>query len=62
MKTCMIRFLKDRMSSISPDLYEEILKPNKSHTNRIVQIVPCKTTLSFLIFTIVEAVVRRYSS
>ena len=24
----MIRFLKDRMSSISSDLYEEILKPN----------------------------------
>ena len=41
----MIRFLKDRMSSISSDLYEEILKPNKSHTNRIIQIVPCKTTL-----------------
>ena len=42
----MIRFLKDRMSSISSDLYEEILKPNKSHTNRIIQIVPCKTALS----------------
>ena len=39
----MIRFLKDRMSSISAELYEEILKPNKSHTNRIIQIVPCKT-------------------
>ena len=42
----MIRFLKDRMSSISSDLYEEILKPNKCHTNRIIQIVPCKTALS----------------
>ena len=41
----MIRFLKDRMSSISSDLYEEILKPNKSHTNRIIQIAPCKTAL-----------------
>ena len=39
----MIRFLKDRMSSISTDLYEEILEPNKSHTNRIIQIA-CKTT------------------
>ena len=41
----MIRFLKDSMSSISSDMYEEILKPNKSHTNRIIQIVPCKTAL-----------------
>ena len=41
----MIRFLKDRMSSISSDLYEKTLKPNKSHTNRIIQIVSCKTTL-----------------
>ena len=40
-----MRFLKDRMSSISSDLYEEILKPNKSNTNRIIQIVPCKTAL-----------------
>ena len=47
-KICMIRFLKDRMSSISSDLYEEILKPNKSHTNRIIQIVPCKTALTVL--------------
>ena len=39
----MIRFLKDRMSPISSDLYEEILKLNKSHTNCIIQIVPCKT-------------------
>ena len=31
----MIRFLKDRMSSISSYLYEEILKPNKSYKNRI---------------------------
>ena len=42
----MIRFLKDRMSSISSDLYEEILKSSKSHTSRIIQIVPCKTTLT----------------
>ena len=41
----MTKFLKDRMSSISSDLYEEILKPNKSHTNRIMQIVQCKNTL-----------------
>ena len=41
----MIRFLKDRMSSISSDLYEEILKLNKSHANRIIQIVPCNTVL-----------------
>ena len=45
LKTCMIWFLKDQMSSISSDLYEEILKPNKSHTNYITEIVPCKTTL-----------------
>ena len=41
----MIRFLKDWVSSTSPDLYEEILKPIKSHTNHITQIVPCKTAL-----------------
>ena len=35
----MIRFLKDRMSSIYSDLYEDTLKSNKSHTNRIIQIV-----------------------
>ena len=40
----MIQFLKDRMSSISSDLYEEILKPNNSHTNWIIQIILCKTT------------------
>ena len=39
----MIQFLKDQMNSISPD--EEILKPNKSHTNCIIQIVLCKTAL-----------------
>ena len=33
------------MSSISSDLYEEILKSNKSHANHITQIVPCKTAL-----------------
>ena len=33
------------MSSISSDLYEEILKPNTSHIIVIIQIVPCKTTL-----------------
>ena len=42
---CMIRFLKDCVSSFSSDLYEEILKPSKAHTNHIIQIVPCKTTL-----------------
>ena len=31
------------MSSISSDLYEELLKSNKSHTNHIIQIVSCKT-------------------
>ena len=39
----MIQFLKDRMSSISSDLYEETLKPNKSNTNHIIQIIMCKT-------------------
>ena len=33
------------MSSIASDLYEEILKPNKSHANCIIQTVSCKTTL-----------------
>ena len=33
------------MSFIPSDLYEEILKLNKSQTNCILQIVPCKTTL-----------------
>ena len=42
----MIQFLKDRMSSIFSDLYKEILKPNKSHTNHIIQIVPCKGGLT----------------
>ena len=32
------------MSSITSDLYGEILKPNKSHRNRIIEIVLCKTT------------------
>ena len=41
----MIGFLRDRMSSITPDLYEEILKSNKSHTNHIIEIVPYKTAL-----------------
>ena len=42
----MIQFLKDTMSSISSDLYEAILKPNKSHTNRIIHIVRCKTAFN----------------
>ena len=33
------------MSSITSDLHEEILKQNKSHTNYIIQIVPCKISL-----------------
>ena len=45
-KICVIRYLKDRMSSISSNFYEGILKLNKSHTNRIIQIVSCKTALS----------------
>ena len=44
----MKRFLKDRMSSIFSDLYEEILKPNKIQTNRIIQIVPCNTVFTLL--------------
>ena len=44
----MIRFLKDRMSSISSDLYEEILKLNKSYASCIIQIVPCKTALRLI--------------
>ena len=45
-------FLKDRKSS---DLYEKFLKPNKSHTNRFVQIVQCKTAL----FQLEEDLYRR---
>ena len=45
----MTQFLKDRMSSISSDLYEEILKPNKNHTNRIIQVIPCQTSLRVVI-------------
>ena len=41
----MIQFLKDQMSSIPSDLYEEILKLNKSHANCIIQIIPRKTAL-----------------
>ena len=41
----MARFLKDGMSSVTSDSYEEILKPYESHTNRIIQIFPCRTTL-----------------
>ena len=44
-KVCMIRFLKDRMSSITSDLYHDILKLNKSHTYCITQLVLCKTAL-----------------
>ena len=33
------------MSSITSDLYKEILKPSKSHTNRIILIVLFKSTL-----------------
>ena len=42
----MIRFLKDRMSSISSGLYEQISKPNTSHTNRIINMVPCNGGLT----------------
>ena len=38
------------MRSISSDLYEETLKPNKSHTSRITQIVTCKTTFKNIWF------------
>ena len=41
----MTRFLKDKVSSVFSDLHEEILKPKKSHTNRITQIVSFKTAL-----------------
>ena len=34
----MMEFLKDWMSSISSDLYEEILKPNKSHNQITIKI------------------------
>ena len=33
------------MSSITLNLYEENLKPNKCHTNHNIQIVLCKTAL-----------------
>ena len=36
-------WFKNRTNSISLNLYKELLKPNKSHTNCIIQIAPCKT-------------------
>ena len=45
----MIRFLKDKMSSFFSDLYEDILKPNKIHTNRIIQFVLCKNAYSNIV-------------
>ena len=48
----MIRFLKDKMSSVSSDLYEEVLKPNKSHTNRIIQIVLSKTAFKTMVMVL----------
>ena len=33
------------MSSITSDLHEEILKPSKTYTNCIIQVVLCKTAL-----------------
>ena len=44
-KICVIRFLEDRISSITSDLHEEILKSTKRNTNLIIQIFPCKTAL-----------------
>ena len=44
----MIQFLKYGISSISLDLYGEILRLNKSHTNHTIQIPPRKTTLIHL--------------
>ena len=36
------------MSSITSDMHEEILKPNKNYTNCIIQVVLCKTALDQL--------------
>ena len=55
----MISFLQDQMSSISSDLYEEILKPNKSHINSIIQIVLCKTTLIQLVKDLYKKIYER---
>ena len=41
----MIQFLKDRMSSVTSDLNEEILKLNKNIANCIIQIVSRQTAL-----------------
>ena len=35
-----------RFSSLQVQISRIIQKPNKSHTNRIIQIVPCKTTIT----------------
>ena len=40
------------MSSISSDLYADILKPSKSHTNRIKQIILCKTAFSMYLYSL----------
>ena len=44
-KICAIGFLRHWMSSITSDLYQEILKPNKCDINRFIQIVSCKNAL-----------------
>ena len=44
----MIQYLKGQISYITSHLYEDILKPNKSHTNCIIQIVLSKTALNQL--------------
>ena len=41
--------INSRMSSIASDLYEGILKPNKTHTNCIIQIAPCNRLKSVII-------------
>ena len=46
----MVRFLKDKMNPISLDLYGKILKPNKSYTNHIIQIVSCTTAWTIIYY------------
>ena len=40
-----VSIAKSWQLSITSDICEEILKPKKSHANRIIQIIPCKTAL-----------------
>ena len=53
--TLVVKGLKDKMSSISSDLYEETFKLNKSHTNRIMKLFRVRPQLKNQVNLIEEA-------